>query len=147
MEYSQIEIIGSTFEYITIQLLTIGAEYTPDWFSIEGADKKVALVVDVMTSNAINNPNPSILYEALGPVNEIYVVVEINGLLYLTRGGVFSYREFKRDVNEPRLTDEEWQKGLEEMPNEGSPKWMEPIVIPKEGIPTDNERVFYSSGC
>ena len=146
-EYSQIEIIGANFEYLTTQLLTIGQEGYYEWRDIEGADKKVAIVADVLTSNAINNPNPSILYEAIGPVNEIYVVVEINGCLYLTRGAVFSYREFKRDVNAPRLTDEEWQKDLLEMPNEGMPKWMEPIVIPKEGIPTDNERVFYSSGC
>ena len=147
-EYNEIELIGSNFEYLTLQMLNAGTDTgIMDWNSVEGADKKVALVADVLTSNGDNNPNPSILYEAIGPAYEMYVVVEIGGMLYLTRGAVFSYREFQRDVTAPRLTDEEWQKDLESMPNEGAPEWMNGIVIPKEGVPQDNERTFYSSGC
>ena len=147
-EYNEIELIGSNFEYLTLQMLNAGTDTgIMDWNSVEGADKKVALVADVLTSNGDNNPNPSILYEAIGPAYEMYVVVEIGGMLYLTRGAVFSYREFQRDVTAPRLTDEEWQKDLESMPNEGAPEWMNGIVIPKEGVPQDNGRTFYSSGC
>lgn len=147
-EYSQIEVMGANFEYLTLDMLNLNSEKPVEaWDYVEGADKKVALVADVLTSNGDNNPNPSVLYEAIGPAYEIYVVVEIEGMLYLTRGGVFSYREFKRDVNDPRLTDEEWQKDLEGMPNEGAPSWMNDIVIPKKDVPQDNERIFYSSGC
>lgn len=147
-EYNQIEIMGANFEYLTLEMLNLNnSDPVESWDFVEGADKKVALVADVLTSNGDNNPNPSVLYEAVGPAYMIYVIVEIDGMLFLTRGGVFSYREFKRDVNDPRLTDEEWQKDLESTPNEGAPSWMKDIVIPKEGVPQDNERIFYSSGC
>lgn len=147
-EYQQIEIMGSGFEYLTLSMINLNSKNPLDsWDYTEGADKKIAVVADVLTSNGDNNPNPSVLYEAVGPAYEIYVIVEIDGMLYLTRGGVFSYREFKRDVNAPRLTDEEWQKDLETMPSEGTPSWMDGLIIPKEGVPKDNERIFYSSGC
>ena len=77
----------------------------------------------------------------------VYVVVKIGGYLYLTRGAVFSYREFQRDIMEQRLTDEEWQKYLEEHPRSGVPEWMTPIIVPLKDAPVDNESVFYSSGC
>ena len=146
-EYCQIEIIGSTFEYISLQMVQGEDQYLVDWDDVQGADKKMALVADVFTANGMNNPRQSVVYEAVGPAHEIYVVVEIDGLLYLTRGAVFSYREFLRDVNAPRLTDEEWQQDLESMPNEGVPSWMQPLLIPRDDVPLDNERVFYSSGC
>jgi len=101
------------------------------WYFVQGADKKVALVADVLTANGDNNPDKTVLYEAVGPANEIYVVVEIQGKLYLTRGAVFSYREFSRDMGEPRLTDEEWQQALKTKPNEGVPVWMNEIIIPR----------------
>ena len=41
---------------------------------MQGADKKVALVADVYTANADNNPEKSILFEAVGDADEIYVV-------------------------------------------------------------------------
>ena len=87
------------------------------------------------------------LYEAVGPVNHIYVVVEVDGLLYLMRGGVFSYREFKQDVNAPRMNDEEWQQNLKQAPDTGKPSWMKEIIVPLKQKPKDNELIFYSSGC
>ena len=89
----------------------------------------------------------SILYEAVGPACEIYVVVEIDGLLYLMRGGVFSYREFQRSPSELRWTDEEWQQQLKTQPRAGEPEWMQEITVPADGAPVDDETFFYSSGC
>ena len=114
---------------------------------VEGADRKVALVADVYTANADNNPSKSILFEAVGDADEIFVVVEIDGYLYLTRGAVLSYREFQQAIDEPRLTDEEWQKMLEEKPRKGVPEWMKPILVPLKKMPEVNEEYFYSSGC
>ena len=146
-EYGQIEIIGSTFEYLTLKMLQQGDEELATWDYVEGADKKVALIADVLTANGANNPDKCVLYEALGPANAIYVVVEIDGLLYLTRGAVFSYRETFRPATDPRMTDEEWQENLESDPNEGIPSWMKEIIIEKKNVPEDNEKIFYSSGC
>lgn len=146
-EYNQIRVIGSTFEYITLNLVTEPDEFLSEWSEVNGADKSIAVVADVYTANGLNNPNKSVLYEAVGPAHEIYVVVEIDGYLYLTRGAVFSYREFQEDVAAPRTTDEEWQKSLETQPDKGIPNWMKEIIVPLEKESLDNEYIFYSSGC
>ena len=146
-EYRQVEGIGSSFEYITLHLIQQNDEYLIGWDAVEGADKKIALVADVYTANAFNNPNPAVVYEAVGPAHEIYVVVEIEGYLYLTRGAVFSYREFHEALDTPRLTDEEWQEQLKTNSNKGIPEWMKEIIVPLNGKSLDNEKIFYSSGC
>lgn len=147
MECDQLEYIGATFENISIALLRDDTHQIWSWEDIQGPDKKVALVADVYTANADNNPKKSILYEAIGNADEIYVVVEIEGYLHLMRGAVFSYREFQRPVNDQRLNDEEWQQYLEQHPRSGVPSWMEPIIVPLKDAPVDNESVFYSTGC
>ena len=81
------------------------------------------------------------------PANELYVVVEIDGYLYLMRGAVFSYREFKRPIDEQRMTDEEWQQYLQQYPETGKPSWMKEIIIPSGEKPVPNERIFYGTGC
>ena len=146
-EYDQIKCIGATFENISLDLLRQPDQYLTGWNDVQGTDRKMALVADVYTANANNNPNKSILYEAVGMGDEIYVVVEIGGYLYLTRGAVFSYREFTEPMDKQRLTDEEWQQELEKNPRKGVPEWMEPIMVPLEQKPEPNEEIFYSSGC
>lgn len=148
-EYDQIERIGSTVEYLSLDLLKDQEADYFAWDDITSADKQVAVVADVFTANGDNVPleQKTVLYEAMGPAYEIYAVVEIDGYLYLTRGAVFSYREFQRALTEPRMTDEEWQQHLKEMPKAGLPEWMEEITAPVEGMSNDNEEVFYSSGC
>ena len=146
-EYDQISYIGATFENISLDLLRMPEQNLYNWVDIEGADRKVALVADVYTANADNNKDKAILFEAVGDADEIYVVVEIGGYLYLTRGAVLSYREFIQPIDQPRLTDEEWQKQLESNPRKGVPDWMKSIIIPLKKMPEPNEEVFYSSGC
>ena len=146
-EYDQLQYIGATFENISLDLVREKDQYLMGWSDVQGADKKVALVADVYTANADNNPNKSILFEAVGDADEIYVVVEIGGYLYLTRGAVLSYREFIQPIDEPRLTDEEWQQQLEKNPRKGVPEWMKQIIVPLNKMPEANEEFFYSSGC
>ena len=147
VEYDQLEYIGAKFENMSLDLLRDSEHEFWSWEAIQGPDRKVALVADVYTANADNNPDKSILYEAIGDADEIYVVVEIGGYLWLTRGAVFSYREFDRPIDEQRMNDEEWQQYLEHHPRWGVPEWMNPIIVPLNQAPVDNESVFYSSGC
>ena len=147
VEYDQLEYIGAKFENMSLDLLRDSEHEFWSWEAIQGPDRKVALVADVYTANADNNPSKSILYEAIGDADEIYVVVEIGGYLWLTRGAVFSYREFDRPIDEQRMNDEEWQQYLEHHPRWGVPEWMNPIIVPLNQAPIDNESVFYSSGC
>lgn len=146
-DYDRLRYIGATYEDITLNLVLDDTEYGANWSLVTGADKNVAIVADVYTSNGDNNPNPSILYEAVGPADEIYVVVEIDGLLYLMRGAVFSYREFKWSIDKPRLTDEEWQEMLPQNPMLGVPSWMNELRVPLKEAVKLNEEIFYSGGC
>jgi hypothetical protein len=145
-EYFKIEKIGSEYEYLTLQIME--AEPGSRWsMNVTGADRSIAVVADVYTANADNNPSKSVLYEAVGPAHNIYVVVEIGGYLYLTRGAVFSYREFQEDIAAPRKTDEEWQQELKTQPNKGIPNWMKEVIVPLDKPTLDNEHIFYSTGC
>ena len=146
-EYNEIEIIGSSYEYISLALVRDKNQDLMDWNDVQGTDKFISLVADVYTANADNNPNKSILYEAVGRGDEIYVLVEIDGYLYLTRGAVFSYREFQEDIATLRLTDEDWQELLKTKPRKGVPSWMNEIIVPLDDMPQENDEVFYSSGC
>ena len=146
-EYQSIEIIGSTFENISLDLIKKDDEYLAGWSDVQGADKSVAVIADVYTANAPNNPNHSILYEGTGPAYTIYVAVPVGNELYLMRGAVLSYRELQQSTDQQRLTDEEWQEKLKTKPLLGVPKWMDEITVPLEDMPQDNEELFYSSGC
>ena len=146
-ENDQLQHIGATFENISLELLREPDQYLYEWADVQGPERSVALIADVYTANADNNPSKCILYAGTGQADEIYVVVEMQGYLYLTRGAVFSYRELKRPIGEQRMNDDEWQQRLENDPRQGIPQWMQPITVPVEQAPVDNEEVFYSSGC
>jgi hypothetical protein len=146
-DYDRIRFIGGSFERLSLDLIKEPDQTLAGWNDVQGTDKSIALVADVLTSNGDNNPEKCILYEAVGPAHEIYVVVEVGGYLRLMRGGVFSYREFKRPLQEERLNDEEWQEKIKTYPDTGKPSWMDEIIVPLKTKPVDNEKVFFSSGC
>lgn len=146
-EYEQLKIIGATFENISLDLVRDDEQYLMGWDDVQGTDKKVALIADVYTANSDNNPEKSVMYVGVGAADEIYCVVEVDGMLWLMRGAVLSYRETRRPLDVLRLTDEEWQKNLETSPDEGRPSWMQDIIVPLKDAPKTNERFFYSTGC
>ena len=142
-EYNTIRIMGSSIEYFTLSVLDPDLNLY-DWNSVEGPDKSIAVVADIYTRNILGCDKNGILHVAVGKANNIYVVVEIEGYLYLTRGATFSYYEFVRPLG-TRLTDEEWQDMLEKEKVPALQKWIKDLMIDKE--PKPEERMFYSSGC
>jgi len=144
-EYRQIELIGSTFEWITLDLVKQKDQYLDGWHNVKGPDKSVAVVADIYTANSQNNPDAGILHVATGNVNDIFVVVEIEGYLYLTKGAVLSYHEFHLPLGN-RLTDEAWQEMLIKNEAPKQPDWLKEIMLPITS-PEPNEKIFYSSGC
>lgn len=76
-------------------------------------DKSAMLISDVATL-----PENHYLCMGTGYFDEIYVVVPVEGKLYLTRGATYSYYEF---VSDKRLTDEEWNElqGLKTIKQDG----------------------------
>lgn len=144
-EFRTIQFMGSNIEYFTLSVIDPEL-YLPNWSLVEGPDRSIAVVADIYTRNILECNKNGILHVATGNANSIYVVVEINGFLHLTRGAVFSYYEFVQPLG-TRLTDEEWQKMLEEKKAPSVPAWMKRIQIESGDEPQVDERVFYSSGC
>jgi hypothetical protein len=145
-EYNTIAKIGASIEYFTLSVIDPDT-YLDSWNLVEGADKSIAVVADIYTRNILGCDKCGILHEATGKANNIYVVVEIAGNLYLTKGAVFSYYEFVQLLN-TRLTDEQWQQMLDS--KEGVPPfpvWLNDIILKTKDDPKVDERTFYSSGC
>ncbi len=65
-----------------------------------------AIIADIAT-----DPNGSVLEIGTGNVNDLYVIVPINGELRLTRGSVYSFYQFEWPMSD-RLTDEAWREML-----------------------------------
>lgn len=62
-----------------------------------------AVVTDIAT-----NPNGSVLEIGTGPIDTIYVIVDVEGSLRIAEGTVYSFYEFAQPL-EKRLTDKEWR--------------------------------------
>ncbi len=69
-----------------------------------------------------------------GNVDRIYVVVPIDGQLYIAQGGVFSYYEFPQSFSRP-LSKVEWRQILVDTPPE-LPAWTTQLYLP-DGNPVD----------
>jgi hypothetical protein len=87
------------------------------WFP--DAPKTVALVADV----ASNPDAGTVLEEATGPVNVIYVVVSGPHGPQLTRGTVYSYYEFTQPID-LRLTDDQWRTMVDSGQTPPRPDWI-----------------------
>jgi hypothetical protein len=93
------------------------------------ADERIAVIADVHTCP---DPLEAVLEEAVGNPMVIYVAVEIEGRVVLTRGGTFSYYEFEWPMDD-RLTDEAWQTMLDSETAPPMPLWVGVFVSDSEG--------------
>jgi hypothetical protein len=114
-EVDLIEDSGDMLEYIT------SIDDFEDLTS--AADEEMAIVADVHTDPYLQE----VLEEAVGNPMTIYVAVEIEGKIVLTRGGIFSYYEFMQPLDD-RLTDEAWQEMLESGSAPSMPLWVGAFV-------------------
>jgi hypothetical protein len=140
-EYDQIRLLGAELESLTNAVSTAIGGTAGELVS--ETDEDMAVVADVHTDLA----SGSCLEEGVGHGNEIYVVVPIEGKLYLTRGAVFSYYEFAHPMAD-RLTDEAWQVMLTKGTAPAPPAWMASFLTrPKSKIPTPKLPRTAGHGC
>ncbi|MGE0589383.1 MAG: DUF3160 domain-containing protein [Cyclobacteriaceae bacterium] len=139
-EYRTIELIGTNVENITLSIVGVY-----EWNAVSGPDKEVAVVADIYTNNM--GEKAGILHAAVGYVNDLYVVVEIEGYLYLTKGATLSYYEFPVPLDS-RLTDEQWQEMLQKGEVYPPPSWMKDVtIILDKSLEPKVKAYNYSSGC
>lgn len=87
-------------------LLYYGAymENIIDYFISVAADDYSVDITDMLVTDISTNPG-AYLTLATGYFDHIYVVIPVDGKLYLSRGAIYSSYEF---VSSERLTDEDW---------------------------------------
>jgi len=117
-EYGMIWDIGSKLERIT--------RFSPKLMKkiTSGTDRKMAVVADVHTDVNSNQ----VLEEGVGNPSIIYLIAQVEGRPTLTKGGVFSYYEFKGPMKD-RLTDERWQEILEVGKGLELQRWASEFVV------------------
>jgi hypothetical protein len=117
-DYERLMIIEDEIHNLTVQIIVAGTEYQV----IGDDDADIALVADVHTGRI--EGQDFALTEAIGHADPIFVVVPIEGRLYLARGAVYSYYEFLVPVSE-RMTNRQWkEKVREEKELPARPDWV-----------------------
>jgi len=124
-EFDDLSWLGGRIEYLTFRIFN--SDHLPE------KERLVALVADVYQYNG------EYLEEGVGLVDEIYVVTEINGKPYLSKGVVFSYYEF--NSGQP-LSDEEWQKQLLSGKVPKRPTWLKDITVETRSLESKPEYSF-----
>jgi hypothetical protein len=124
-EFDYLSYLGGRIEYLTFRIF--GSDHLPE------KERAVALVADVYNYNGVY------LEEAVGMIDEIYVVAEINGKPYLTKGAVFSYYEFN---SEAPLSDEEWRTRLTSGGAPPRPAWLQEIMVKTPSLETKSSFSF-----
>lgn len=124
-EFDDLSWLGGRIEYLTFRICD--SDHLPE------KDRLIALSADVY------NYNGTYLEEAVGLVDDIYVIAEINGKAYLTKGAVFSYYEFTSDTP---LTDEAWQSQLISGKEPKRPAWTNDITIKTNSLESKPEYSF-----
>lgn len=120
VEYELIRSFGGQLEHLWLEALSDKGIDTPS----AAYENPAALVTDVAT-----DPNGQVLQVATGNVNDIYVIVPVEGSLRIAKGAVYSYYEFERPLSKDRLTDEKWHEMLrnEEIP--APPSWIKEYTV------------------
>jgi hypothetical protein len=138
-EYDTIRFYGGDLEHFVMAAADTDAS-DPFAQKYMEQEPQAAVVADVATDPDPNNdgePNPVVLEEAVGRINEIHAVVPVvqeDGSIQLqvAKGGVFSYYEFQWPADD-RLTDEKWRGMLDENQAPDLPAWTSSFFITQGG--------------
>ncbi|HLP06467.1 MAG TPA: DUF3160 domain-containing protein [Paludibacter sp.] len=123
-EFDRLAQMGGEVESLTLNIINSNEM---DMSTVTTPDKCMAIAADVYTyKDSIKGGQT--LEECVGLGDEIYVIAQINGLLYLTRGAVFSHHEFQQPISS-RLTDEAWQEILAKKQEPKPAYWLNDIKI------------------
>ncbi len=116
-EYDFIRYLGGDLEDMFMATLDPASDR---WAAVD--DNPAMLVADVAT-----DPNGGVLEEGTGYINEIYVVVPVEGELRVAKGAVYSQYEFKVPLDQ-RMTNEGWREMLEEGNAPDLLPWQESLI-------------------
>ncbi|HSG15749.1 MAG TPA: DUF3160 domain-containing protein [Anaerolineae bacterium] len=113
-------------------------------------EPQAAVIADVATApDYIRDgvPDPTVLEEGVGRIDEIYAVVPAvadDGSVFLqvAKGGVFSHYEFRWPA-EDRLTDEKWRQMLDEGDAPERPPWIDSFFTTETEF-ADIQRAIYA---
>ncbi len=137
---SEIELIrfyGGELEHLTMAAADRD-DADPNAQPYMDEEPQAAVIADVATApdpDGDGVPNPVVLEEGVGRINEIYVVVPLitaDGTIQLqvAKGGTFAYYEFPWPADD-RLTDEKWRGMLDDGTAPDLPEWTASFFIPE----------------
>ena len=117
-EHWRIRQLEGSISRITNRIQLIGEKYD----TLNEDDEDMAVVADVHTARG------QALTVAVGHADDLIAVVPIEGKLYLARGGVLSYYEFKVPIA-GRLTDHVWKSRVRAHELPPRPTWMQSYFV------------------
>lgn len=130
-EFHLIRLYGGELEHLTMAAADQESD-DPGAQPVMDEEPQAAVIADVATApdpDGDGVPNPAVLEEAVGRVDELYAVVPLileDGSIQLqvAKGGVFSYYEFTWPADD-RLTDEKWREMLDAGEAPDRPAWID----------------------
>jgi len=122
-EYELIRSYGGQLEHFWLEVNKEDMEATDMSQLSYLSENPAAIVADVAT-----DPNGTALEEAIGKIDNIYVVVEVEGVIKIAQGGVFSYYEFGWPISD-RLTDKKWRELLASEDCPDRPEWTSSFLV------------------
>lgn len=148
-EFTMIRFYGGELEHLTMAAADRD-DADPNAQPYMDEEPQAAVIADVATApdpDGDGAPNPVVLEEAVGRINEIYVVVPLitaDGSIQLqvAKGGIFAYYEFPWPADD-RLTDEKWRAMLDEGTTPDLPEWTSSFFI-SETENAELQRTIYN---
>lgn len=128
-EYELILGYGGTLEHFWMEAVKDRAN--TDYY--DPKEIPASLVTDLAT-----DPNGQVLQLANGYVDQVLVVVPVDGTLRLAVGAVFDFYQFTRPLDE-RMTDSQWRQLLGQWVDESG--WYNPGTLPEKPWWTRDYRV------